>query len=146
MPISIFSILASKISQKASNFKDLLAPTSIQSAAKTPQKVTDRNDLSLALLAVETQTSASLETIDPLVKAQRVLNANRAKIGALSNHLERALNNISASIENLTAAESAISNMDMALEAANLTKNQLLTQPIVGYSNLLNRGVLQLLR
>ncbi|MBI4389148.1 MAG: flagellin FliC, partial [Nitrospinae bacterium] len=57
--------------------------------------------------------------------------------------------NLSITIENLSSAESAIRDADIAEEVAFLTRNQILVQAataMVGQANLLPQSVLQLLR
>ena len=59
------------------------------------------------------------------------------------------LSSVNVSIENLTAAFSAIKNADIAEELADLTKQQLLVQSaaaMVGQANLVPEGVLLLLQ
>ncbi len=74
----------------------------------------------------------------------------RASIGATQNRFTRALNTLNVSIENLTAAFSAIKDADIAEELADLTKQQqLLVQSaaaMVGQANLVPEGVLLLLQ
>ena len=59
------------------------------------------------------------------------------------------LSSVNVSIENLTAAFSAIKDADIAEELADLTKQQLLVQSaaaMVGQANLVSEGVLLLLQ
>ena len=59
------------------------------------------------------------------------------------------LSSVNVSIENLTAAFSAIKDADIAEELADLTKQQLLVQSaaaMVGQANLVPEGVLLLLQ
>ena len=73
----------------------------------------------------------------------------RASIGATQNRFTRALNTLSVSIENLTAALSVIKDADIAEELDDLTKQQLLVQAssaMVGQANLVPEGVLLLLQ
>ena len=59
------------------------------------------------------------------------------------------LSSVNVSIENLTAAFSAIKDADIAEELADLTKQQLLVQSaaaMVGQANLIPEGVLLLLQ
>ena len=59
------------------------------------------------------------------------------------------LSSVNVSIENLTAAFSAIKDADIAEELADLTKQQLLVQSaaaMVGQANLVPKGVLLLLQ
>jgi flagellin len=56
------------------------------------------------------------------------LNSRRGNIGAIVNRLEGIANNLMTSIENISASESRIRNTDIAAEAAELTRNQILQQ------------------
>src|SRR5690625_6018584 len=53
---------------------------------------------------------------------------SRSKLGATQNRLEHTINNLGASQENVTAAESRIRDVDMAKEMMEFTKNNILTQ------------------
>ena len=57
-----------------------------------------------------------------------VLNSNRGRLGATVNRLEGAANNLLINIENLSASESRIRNVDVAAETATLSRNQILQQ------------------
>src|SRR5699024_6841122 len=56
------------------------------------------------------------------------VSAERSKLGAVQNRLDHTINNLGASSENLTAAESRIRDVDMAKEMMEFTKNNILTQ------------------
>lgn len=55
----------------------------------------------------------------------------RANLGALQNRLENTITNLQIQAENLQAAESRISDVDVALEMSNFVRNQILTQSAV---------------
>ncbi len=77
------------------------------------------------------------------------VSAERSKLGAVQNRLEHTINNLGASAENLTAAESRIRDVDMAKEMMEFTKNNILTQAaqaMLAQANQTPQGVLQLLR
>jgi flagellin len=72
----------------------------------------------------------------------------RGDIGALQNRLESVIANLGITSENLTAAESQIRDVDMAMEMANFTKNQILVQAgtaMLAQANVANQSVLSLL-
>ena len=85
-----------------------------------------------------------------LIDAATVKVSNtRSNLGAVQNRLEHTINNLGASSENLTAAESRIRDVDMAKEMMEFTKNNILTQAaqaMLAQSNQAPQGVLQLLR
>ena len=55
----------------------------------------------------------------------------RAHLGALQNRLENTISNLSTQTENLQAAESRISDVDVATEMTKFVRNQILTQSSV---------------
>lgn len=77
------------------------------------------------------------------------ISTQRAKLGASQNRLEHTIKNLSATSENLTAAESRIRDVDMAKEMMEFTKNNILNQAataMLAQANQQPQGVLQLLR
>ena len=60
--------------------------------------------------------------------ALSTLNGYRSKLGSVQNRLERSISNIEADIENATAANSRIRDVDFASETANFTRSQILIQ------------------
>jgi flagellin len=72
-----------------------------------------------------TEAQAFLDTINAAIDT---LNDRRGQIGAAQNRLGYAAANLSATIENVTASESVIRDVDMALEMTEFTKNQILLQ------------------
>ncbi|WP_320009213.1 flagellin [Maridesulfovibrio sp.] len=55
----------------------------------------------------------------------------RANLGALQNRLENTITNLSIQAENVQASESRISDVDVATEMTEFTRNQILTQSAV---------------
>ncbi len=82
-------------------------------------------------VAVSTQHSAqlALERINTAIIRKE--NA-RAQLGAIQNRLENTITNISIQAENIQASESRISDVDVAQEMTEFTRNQILTQSAVG--------------
>ncbi|MCT4613197.1 MAG: flagellin, partial [Clostridia bacterium] len=66
------------------------------------------------------------DAIETITSAINAVSAERAKMGATQNRLEHTINNLGASAENMTAAESRIRDVDMAKEMMNFTKNNIL--------------------
>src|SRR5699024_1903464 len=88
------------------------------------------------------------EAITTIQDDTNKVSSQRAKLGAIQNRLEHTINNLGASSENLTAAESRIRDVDMAKEMMNFTKNNILTQAsqaMLAQANQVPQGVLQLL-
>lgn len=72
----------------------------------------------------------------------------RAALGALQNRLENTINNLAIMAENLQAAESRISDVDVAQEMTEFVRNQILTQSAVAMlaqANSLPRLAMQLI-
>ncbi|MER1984461.1 MAG: flagellin [Solibacillus sp.] len=116
---------------------------------QTEKTVTDGTN------AAAVESSLDLSTHESAAKAITTLDAainkvstQRASLGAVQNRLEHTINNLGASSENLTAAESRIRDTDMAAEMMNFTKNNILTQAaqsMLAQANQQPQGVLQLL-
>ncbi|MGQ9008181.1 flagellin Hag [Bacillus stercoris] len=93
-----------------------------------------------------TPFDTQLESIDTAINN---VSKQRAKLGAVQNRLEHTINNLGASSENLTAAESRIRDVDMAKEMSDFTKNNILSQAsqaMLAQANQQPQNVLQLLR
>jgi flagellin len=113
------------------------------------------NDMQAAALGVgagtilvDTQANAdnAIKLVDDAIEK---VSTQRADLGAVQNRLEHTINNLGASAENLTAAESRIRDVDMAKEMMEFTKNNILTQAaqaMLAQANQQPQGVLQLLR
>ncbi|CAM5442243.1 hypothetical protein BSAF29S_05730 [Bacillus safensis subsp. safensis] len=96
-------------------------------------------------LLVSVLTQKSQKSIQQL----KVYLQERSKLGAVQNRLEHTINNLGASGENLTAAESRIRDVDMAKEMSEFTKNNILSQAsqaMLAQANQQPQNVLQLLR
>lgn len=73
----------------------------------------------------------------------------RASLGALQNRLENTINNLSIQAENLQAAESRVSDVDVSTEMTAFVKQQILTQSataMLSQANSLPRIALQLIQ
>ncbi|MEE3347994.1 MAG: flagellin [Nitrospinota bacterium] len=106
------------------------------------------SSLSIADLSV-TSAELALTALDQINTSMAAVTQGRGKVGAVQNRLVRTISNLSITIENLQAAESAIRDADIAEEVALLTRNQILVQAataMVGQANLIPQSVLQLLQ
>ncbi|MGB4668549.1 MAG: flagellin, partial [Bacillota bacterium] len=93
--------------------------------------------------------AAATKAITTINNALEKVSAERSKLGAYQNRLEHTINNLGASAENLTAAESRIRDVDMAKEMMEFTRANILSQAaqaMLAQANQLPQGVLQLLR
>jgi|UniRef100_A0A7C3V3T1 flagellin len=79
---------------------------------------------------ISTQSAAqnALEAIDNAIMSKDNIRAN---LGALSNRLSNTISNLTIQAENLQAAESRISDVDVATEMTEFVRNQILTQAAV---------------
>ena len=110
---------------------------------------------SLAIRQLGTDTILSISTpeqanraIGVVDAALRVVNKQRADLGAYQNRLEMAVTGIDMGAENLQAAESRIRDADMAAEMVEYTKQAILVQSgtaMLAQANAKTQTVLQLL-
>lgn len=103
--------------------------------------------LGVASVSIKTQSGAD-KSIKTINDALEKVSTERSKLGAVQNRLEHTINNLGATSENLTAAESRIRDTDMAKEMMGFTKNNILmqaAQSMLAQANQQPQGVLQLL-
>ncbi len=144
--------LASGVSSSA----HLLIQVGLDSTADSRINLNTQIDLASVtstILAIDTLSVTSagnaLSALDIVNNAITTVTQGRGKVGAVQNRLVRTIANLSITVENLTAAESAIRDADIAEEVALLTRNQILVQAataMVGQANLIPQSVLQLLQ
>lgn len=92
------------------------------------------------------KASAAVSVVNDAIEK---ISTQRSQLGAFQNRLEHTINNLGASSENLTSAESRIRDVDMAKEMMEFTKNNILSQAaqaMLAQANQQPQGVLQLLR
>ena len=98
--------------------------------------------------SISTQAAAQ-KALDALNDAITSKDKIRANLGALQNRLENTITNLMVQAENLQAAESRISDVDVATEMTNFVRNQILTQSAVAMlsqANTLPQMALQLMQ
>lgn len=91
----------------------------------------------------------SNRAIGSLDQALKIVNKQRADLGAYQNRLEHAIRGIDVGAENLQAAESRIRDTDMAAQMVDYTKNRILVQAggaMLAQANQRTQSVLQLLQ
>ena len=91
--------------------------------------------------ATASSATADARTVSTQAQAQKALvgltnavvskDKIRAHLGALQNRLENTISNLTTQSENLQAAESRISDVDVATEMTSFVRNQILTQSAV---------------
>ena len=87
-----------------------------------------------------------LKTIDAAIKK---VSDQRADLGAVQNRLEHTINNLTATNENLSEANSRIRDVDMAEEMMTFTKSNILSQAatsMLAQANAMPNSVLNLLQ
>jgi flagellin len=87
--------------------------------------------------------------IDAVDAAINTVNQIRGTFGAVQNRIERTIANLRNQVENTSAAESRIRDVDVAEETANLTRNSILQQAavaILAQTNVQPQIALQLLQ
>jgi len=97
--------------------------------------------------SISTQANAqkAMEAIDKAIVSKDNI---RADLGALQNRLENTISNLQIQSENLQAAESRISDVDVSLEMTEFVRQQILSQAAVAMlaqANSLPRLAMQLL-
>ena len=96
---------------------------------------------------IRSQSSAQ-EALDAVTEAINTKDKIRADLGALQNRLENTMSNITIQAENLQAAESRISDVDVATEMTEFTRNNVLAQAatsMLAQANSLSQLALSLL-
>ena len=80
-----------------------------------------------ATVNVSDQTSAqkALDTLDAAIIS---ISSERSNLGATQNRLQSTINNLQVAVENTSASESRIRDVDVAAETATMTRNNILTQ------------------
>ena len=104
---------------------------------------------SISGATVSEAQSASRLALDAIGQALVSLNNNRGRIGAVESRLQTTINNLQVARENFTAAESRIRDVDVATEAAELTRLSILQQAgaaILAQANQQPKLALQLLQ
>lgn len=99
------------------------------------------------ILSLRTPDEAN-RSIGVMDRALKIVNKQRADLGAYQNRLEHAVRGIDVGAENLQAAESRIRDVDMAREMVDFTKNNILTNAgtaMLAQANMKSQSVLKLL-
>jgi flagellin len=98
-------------------------------------------------ISIATAEDANL-TIGALDAALKLVNSQRADLGAYQNRFEIAAEGVAVASENLQAAESRIRDVNMASEMVNFTRDSILSQAgtaMLAQANVRTQSVLQLL-
>ena len=96
-------------------------------------------------ISTQSAAQAALSALDEAIQSKDRI---RAALGALQNRLENTVSNLSIQAENLQAAESRISDVDVATEMTEFVRNQIIAQSgvaMLAQANSLPQLALQLL-
>ena len=104
--------------------------TSTASALGVGNQALDENGNLRAGGTVSTQEAAQ-KALDAITNAIISKDKIRAHLGAMQNRLENTITNLNTQAENLQAAESRISDVDVTTEMTSFVRNQILTQSAV---------------
>jgi flagellin len=130
------------------------ATIAIQFGAATTDKIEvygsdmTSSALSLSTASISSVASAAAALLT-LTTAITTKDTNRAAFGYKMNRLESSISVINNQVENLLAAESRISDVDVATEVAAMTRNQVLSQAgvaMLAQANSMPQIALSLLR
>ena len=103
---------------------------------------------SISGASIEAGQSASRAALDAITGAIGSLSQTRGNLGAAESRLRVAINNLSVARENFAAAESRIRDVDVASEAAEMVRLQILQQAgtaVLAQANMQPELVLKLL-
>jgi flagellin len=105
---------------------------------------------SLSLQSLDIGSGGTTTTaIDNIDVAINTVSSLRGSLGAVQNRLGSTINNLAIQVENLSAAESRIRDVDVAYETAQLTRNSILQQAsisVLSQANAQPQSALTLLR
>ena len=104
--------------------------TSTASALGVGNQALDENGNLRAGGTVSTQEAAQ-KALDAITNAIISKDKIRAHLGAMQNRLENTITHLNTQAENLQAAESRISDVDVATEMTQFVRNQILSQSAV---------------
>jgi flagellin len=99
-----------------------------------------------ASIATATAAQSALAVLDSAINAK---DTARATFGYKMNRLENTISVINNQAENMMAAESRVSDVDVATEMSTMTRNQVLAQAgvaMLAQANLMPQMALTLLR
>ena len=92
------------------------------------------------------QARAAITSLD---NATDMVNQERSLLGSMQNRLAFTMSNLSSQTQNIEASRSSIEDADFAAEAADLAKNQILTQSataMLAQASALSQNILSFLR
>ena len=134
----------------AGHSSDVNGPASDVTENRITLNISDATSKGLGISDSEVSSlSDSQRSINELDAAIAKVNDERSNIGALQNRFEYTSSNLMNSIQNNSASLSTIQDADFAVEAADLARNQILTQSssaMLAQANQISQNVMGLLR
>ena len=111
----------------AVSLNSLTIGTPLDKADSTSLGLNSASDATFLTTQFESATKAAsyISLIDTAIST---VSSRRSTIGSLQNRLDSAISSLAVKQQNMSAAESRIRDVDVAKEAAGLTKNQILQQ------------------
>ena len=106
------------------------------------------SNIGISGLSVSNNANAG-QAMSKIQLAIQSVSAQRSKLGAIQNRLEHTINNLEATSENTSSAESRIRDTDMASEMVEYSKNNILQQAgqsMLAQANQQTQGVVSLLQ
>lgn len=106
-------------------------------------------DDSVSLVAGDDAKANTANPLKTLDDALSIVDDARSSLGAIQNRFESAIDNLSTTTTNLSAARSRIEDADYAVEVSNMTRAQILQQAgtsVLSQANQVPQTVLSLLR
>ncbi len=122
------------------------SPSRLATAASSRPRVGGRDDTVGSGLVRLGAGPGAIKKIDEQIK---VVSEARSSLGAVQNRFDHAINVTNVAKENLTAAGSRITDVDMAQEMVKYTRDNILSQAgtsMLAQANQSTQGVLSLLR
>lgn len=107
------------------------------------------NSTSLGVNALDLVNGNHGNILDDIDDAILAVSTVRGELGAIQNRFEHTIANLGVAMENISASESRIRDVDMASEMAAFTRNQIMTQAgtaMLAQANATSQNVLSLLR
>jgi flagellin len=146
--------LSIQVGTGSSSTKDIISVTlgdvakAVNGAAPATDVLSDATAANITGFNMTDSTTAQA-TIGRIDTAIAAVSAQRADLGATQNRLEHATKTLQVSGENLAAAQSRITDTDMAQEMVKFTKANIMAQAgtaMLAQANQSGQGVLSLLR
>ena len=144
--MTLTSIKAFTVSGDGANDLGYFDTTHSHSGATEAGGTAQLSNISSITVGTQTGAEAAIAVIDGAIDQ---INTIRSDLGAVSNRLDKTINNLSNIVENTTASRSHINDADFAAETSALTKAQILNQAatsMLAQANASKQNVLALLQ